>query len=313
MSLKKFAQILPQAQLAVINVGSGNIYKAFNKLHSHSNHTIAYLKCNRKTVPEALAICEKEDVFALVLGSAETILPQAPFSAAIITPAIDFQMPYLRSLLQHRALGYCAILGFQTYLSPAADVDELRTGYFETLRLGALRNDISSTEPLLRDADYVWFDVTAIRASDAPQRKHLNPNGLYSEEACQLAQYIGLSNRTKALFLHNFSHLPALNGTTLCLMAQLIWHVADGISGKIKEELLDISENVAFKEIMVDMGVSGQELYFLYSETTQRWWMKIPYNKTDKRLIPCAHSDYRLACQGKIPMRWLWHYQKLNC
>jgi len=312
MSLKKFSQILPQAQLAVINAGSGSINKALKKLHPHSEYNLAYLKCSKKEVPEALSLCEKEGVFALVLGVAETVLPQEPFSAAVITPAIDFQKPYLRNLLQHQALGYCAMLGFQTYLSPTADVDKLRAGYFESLRLGALRNDISSVEPLLRNADYVWFDLTTVRASDAPQRKHLNPNGLYSEEACQLAQYIALSNCTKVLFVHNISQLQILNGTTLCLIAQLIWHIADGLSGKIKEELLNISENIAFKEIMVDTGVNGQELCFLYSETTQRWWMKVPYNKIDTQWIPCNHSDYQLACQGKVPLRWLWHYQKLN-
>jgi len=312
MSLKNFTQILPQAQLAVINAGSGAVYNAFKKLHPHSEYNIAYLKCSAKKVPEALSLCEKENVFALVLGVAETSLPRQPFSAAVITPAIDLSRTYLQKIFSDQSLGYCAALGFQTYLSPPADIDALKARYFESLRLGALREDISLAEPLLRDADYVWFDLTTIRASDAPQRKLLKPNGLYAEEACQLVHYIALSNRTKVLFIHGFSRLPCLNGITTHLLSQLIWHLAEGLSGKIKEELLNISEKAAFKEIMVDMGVNGQELYFLYSEATQRWWIKVPYNKTDTRWISCGHSDYQVACQGKVPVRWLWHYQKLN-
>ncbi|MCL2132931.1 MAG: hypothetical protein FWH39_01140 [Bacteroidales bacterium] len=312
MSLKNFAQTLPQARLAVINIGSGAVYKVFKKLCPHSDHKIVYLKCRKKEVSSALALCEKEGVFALVLGVAETALPQQSFSAAVITPAIDLSQAYLRQLLCHRSLNYCAALGFQTYLSPAGDIDTLKGRYCESLRLGALREDIASAEPLLRDADYVWFDITTVRASDAPQRKHLTPNGLYAEEACQLLHYIALSNRTKVLFLHNFSTLACLNKITTHLLAQLIWHLAEGLGEKIKEELLNISENVAFKEIMVDMGLSGQELYFLYSETTQRWWIKVPCNKEDMRWIPCNRNDYQVACQGKVPVRWIWHYQKLN-
>jgi len=312
MSLKKFAQTLPQAQLAVINAGTASIYREFEKLHPHSKYTIAYLKCSAGKAPEALALCEKEGVFALVLGVAEIALPQQHFSAAIITPAVDLQRAYLKQLLLHRGLGYCAALGFQTYLSPPADLDALRTRYCELLRLGMLKENLSLAEPLIRDADYVWLDLAAIRASDAPLRKHLNPNGLYAEEACRLVQYIALSNKVKAFFVHSVSHLRCLSAVAASMVAQLIWHLAEGLTGKIKEELTNISENPAFKEIMVDMGLSGQELYFLYSETTQRWWIKVPCNQMVTRWIPCDHSDYRVACQGVVPVRWLWHYQKLN-
>ena len=312
MSLKQFAQTLPQAQLAVINAGSSAVYKAFKALYPHSKYKMAYLKCSKKEVSAALALCEKEKVFALVLGVAETVLPQQSFSAAVITPSIALHQPYLRNLFHHQALGYCAALGYQTYLSPAADLDKLKTRYFESLRLGTLRENITLAEPLLRNADYVWLDLTTVRASDAPQRKHLNPNGLYAEEACQIVHYVALSNNAKSLFINGFSSLR-LNKITVHLLAQLIWHVAEGLSTRIKEDLVNISENTAFKEIMVDMGVSGQEIYFIYSETTQRWWIKVPDNKMNTHFIPCDHSDYQVACQGNIPVRWLWHYQKLNC
>jgi hypothetical protein len=312
MSLKKFSQALPQARLALINAGSGAIYKAYQKLYPHSNHSMVYLKCSKREASKALELCEKENVFALVLGVAEPALPQQSFSAAVITPAVDLHRPYFHKLLQNQTSDYCAVLGFQTSLSSPAGLDALRTRYCESLRLGLLKEDLSLAEPLLRDADYVWFDLTTLRASDAPLRKHLNVNGLYAEEACRLINYVALSNRTKALFMHSFSCLCCLNGVALSLLAQLIWHLAEGLAGRIREELINFSENIAFKEIMVDMGVSGQELYFLYSETTQRWWIKVPYNKENIQWIPCDHSDYQVACQGRVPVRWLWHYQKLN-
>ncbi|MDR0295577.1 MAG: hypothetical protein LBH91_05235 [Prevotellaceae bacterium] len=310
--MKKFIQTLPQAQLAVINTGSDTVFNTFKKLYPHSEYNISYLKCSVKKVSAALSICEKENVFALVLGVAETTLPEQSFSVAVITPAIDLNRSYLHKLFHHQSLGYCAALGFQTCLSPPADINFLQSRYFESLRLGVLREDISLAEPLLRDADYVWFDLTTVRASDAPKQKRLTSNGLHAEEACQLIHYVALSNHAKRLFVYGFSRLPSLNSITKQLLAQLIWHLAEGLSGKIREELLNVSKNVAFKEIMVDMGVKGQELYFLYNETTQRWWIKVPYNKDNIRLIPCNHKDYQVACQGKVPVRWLWHYQKLN-
>ena len=313
MSLTQFSRALPQAQLAVINTSSGAIYKAFKSLYPQSEYTVAYLKCRVGQVPAALALCEKEHVFALVLGLSETALPQQAFLAAVITPAIDLRQPYLRNLFNQQTLGYCAAIGFQTYLSPPADVETLKTHYFESLRLGALRENIALAEPLLREADYVWFDLTTVRASDVRKRKHLMPNGLYAEEACRLVHYIAISDHAKVLFMHGFSRLPCLSKLTVQLLAQMIWHLAEGLKGRVEEELLNISPTMALKEIMVDMGIKGQELYFLYSETTQRWWIKVPYNKTDTRWISCDHDDYQMACRGKVPVRWLWHYQKLNC
>ena len=102
--MKQFAQTLPQARLAVINTGSGAVYKAFKKLNPHSEHKVVYLKCRKKEVPAALALCEKEGVFALVLGAAGSALPQQSFSAAVITPAIDFNHACLQQLFCHSSL-----------------------------------------------------------------------------------------------------------------------------------------------------------------------------------------------------------------
>jgi hypothetical protein len=42
---------------------------------------------------------------------------------------------------------------------------------------------------LLRDADLVSFDISAVKQSEAPASRFASPNGLAAEDACQLARY----------------------------------------------------------------------------------------------------------------------------
>jgi hypothetical protein len=204
-------------------------------------------------------------------------------------------------------------LAFQTYLTPASVLEELNNRYFETLRLGAFRNNPAAAEPILRDADYVWFDLSAVKASDAPATARPGPNGLYAEEACQLGHYIGLSNRAKALFLFGYkSHLCA-SSRTAQLTGQLLWHVVEAAATRVCEKIeAGIAGKSEFKEIVVDMGQQGQALHFINSLTTRRWWMNVPVAKASAQWISCLPTDYDTACRGEIPLRWLWYYQKLN-
>ncbi|MDR0692059.1 MAG: hypothetical protein LBF69_03365 [Prevotellaceae bacterium] len=330
-----FAKALSTAQLAIINTGNRAVYRAFKRLHTHQVQDVAYTSCSLLNLEKVLALCVRSEVFAIVLGTAPVRLFAIPSSVAVIAPFVSFEMLYSHRLLQpspmepstplpfepplfekplpHIALTDFSALAFQTYLTPATVLRELDNRYCETLRLGAFRNNPEAAEPVLRDADYVWFDLSAVRASDAPSTVHPGPNGLYAEEACQLGHYIGLSNRAKVLFLFGYkSHLCA-SSRTAQLAGQLLWHVAEAAATRIYEKIeTGVAGRPEFKEIIVDMGQQGQALHFVNSLTTRRWWMKVPVARASAQWISCLSTDYDTACRGEIPLRWLWYYQKLN-
>ena len=308
-----FAKALSTAQLAVINTGSRAVYRAFERLCAHRVQAIAYTSCRPSNLAEVLALCIRSEVFTVVLGVAPDNIFTTPSSVAVITPSVSSEAPYLRHLLQHAPLTAFSALAFQSYLTPASVLDALNDRYFETLRLGALRDNPAAAEPILRDAEYMWFDLSAVRASDAPATLHPGPNGLYAEEACQLGHYIGLSNYAKALFLFGYKSCRCASSRTAQLVGQLLWHVAEAAASRIYEKIeAGVASRPEFKEIIVDMGQQGQALHFINSMTTQRWWMKVPMAKDLEQWISCLSSDYNTACRGEIPLRWLWYYQKLN-
>jgi hypothetical protein len=334
-----FAEALATAQLAVINAGGRAVWRAFQQLCAHRAPAIAYTACSLPVLPEMLDLCAVRGVFTVVLGAAPGHILTEPASVAVIAPSLSLKAPYLRQLLypsaplpmetpctpapfeapslnqplQAASLTAFSALAFQTYLTPVLVLDLLNSRYFETLRLGALRHNPEEAEPLLRDAEYVWFDLSAVRAADAPAVKHPGPNGLYAEEACRLSHYIGLSNHAKVLFLFGYKACLWASSRTMQLAGQLLWHVAEGAAARIYEKTgAGAAGRPGFKEIVVDMGKQGQTLHFLHSLTTRRWWMKIPVQKDVAQWISCLPADYETACRGEIPLRWLWHYQKLN-
>ncbi|MDR3181035.1 MAG: hypothetical protein LBT61_03785 [Prevotellaceae bacterium] len=331
-----FTKALSDAQLAIVNTGNRAVYRAFKRLCTHQAQAVAYTTCRPSNLAEVLALCARNGVFTVVLGAAPDNIPEPPSSVAVITPSVSAGTPYLRRLLQpstqaipctpipfeppcfEPSLPYTALTGFsalafQTYLTPASMLETLDNRYFETLRLGAFRHNPEAAEPVLRDAEYVWFDLSAVRASDAPATLHPGPNGLYAEEACQLCHYIGLSNHAKVLFLFGYKSCLCASSRTAQLVGQLLWHVAEAVANRIDEKIEEgIAGRPEFKEIVVDMGQQGQALHFINSLTTRRWWMKVPVAKASAQWISCSSTDYDTACRGEIPLRWLWHYQKLN-
>jgi formiminoglutamase len=308
-----FAEALPAAQIAIINTGNSAVYRAFKHLCLHQVRTVAYTSCNPSNLAEQLALCVRNEVLTVVLGAAPDNIPATPSSVAVITPAISFERPYIRRLLHHTPLTDFSALAFQTYLTPALVLEALNENYFETLRLGAFRSNPAEAEPVLRDAEYVWLDFSAVRASDAPSTSHPCPNGLYAEEVCQLGHYIGLSNRAKVLFLFGYKRYICASSRTAQLVGQLLWHVAEAAASRIYEKVeAGVTTRSGFKEIIVDMGKQGQALHFITSLTTRRWWMKVPVTSAVEQWIPCLPTDYDTACRGEVPLRWLWHYQRLN-
>lgn len=80
-------------------------------------------------------------------------------------------------------------LAYQTYLVNPQAIATLEKLYFEAHRIGALRHDIKEMEPVIRQADIMSFDLSAIKSSDFPATAQAQPFGLTGKK---LANYAGM-------------------------------------------------------------------------------------------------------------------------
>lgn len=176
----------------------------------------------------------------------------------------------------------------------------------ELVILGKLREDIQECEPVLRKADVVSFDMSALKANEASGQYRNSPNGLNGDEACQLAWYSGLRHTKNifSLFGYSPSHDPSCSGAMLS--AQIAWYYIKGVANR--EDDSPNSRNTEFKHFHVPVEGSDQTILFLKNISTNRWWMGISIIKNgeeDSKLVPCTEKDYLSACNNEIPDRWL--------
>jgi len=93
----------------------------------------------------------------------------------------------------------------------------------------------------------------------------------------------------------------------------VLWHLVEGIAANISEDPSDKSTEEKFIKKIVSLGEDGQDIVFVTSISTARWWMEVPQIKEGiNQYIPCSHQDYLTAFNGEIPMRWLFFFQKIN-
>jgi hypothetical protein len=304
----------PTAKVAIIGTGAHKpIIDALTQLYVHQHTTpIVYTECPENIVADLVCGCLQKNIIAIIVGNGRFTLSEEPFSAAVVAASanVKTQEPYC-SILANTQLDLFSAIGFQTYHTSSEDVECLHKHYFETLRLGAFRECPALAEPLLRESNHVFFDLNALRASDAPETRQPSPNGLYAEEMCQLAAYAGRSIKLQTFRL--FGYIPTLTPKTMTAQtaAQVLWHLLEGIAVRYQ---LDIpsSSNAHIKRIIVDMGDNGQALEFLNDTITGFWWLQIPLTDGSHRYIACLQEDYLCACRHEIPVRWVRYFQKFN-
>ncbi len=206
-------------------------------------------------------------------------------------------------------------LGYQSYFVDGSVLELMNGLYFDSYRLGEIRQNMASAEPMIRNADIVSFDMAAVRMSDAPAAKGASPHGFYGEEACQMMRYAGMSDKLSSIGFYSGSDKED-GGQTAHLLAQMIWCFMDGYYARKKDFPIGSKENYIKYHVHITDG--DHELIFLKSPKSDRWWMEVPY-PPDQRLkferhamIPCAYSDYEQAMQDELPDLWLRAYKKLS-
>ena len=206
-------------------------------------------------------------------------------------------------------------LGYQTYFVSQDSLKVMDVLFFDVHRLGDISGKISTTEPIVRNANMLSFDMSAIRFSDACGNANAGPNGLYGEEACQICRYAGMNDKLSSIGFYEFNPAFDTNGSTAMLLAQMIWCFTDGFYNRKKDlPLQPKSQYLTYRASIKD---GSYELIFVKSKKTDRWWLQVPYPAADSKnerfhLVPCQYDDYQVAMTGEMPDLWWRTYRKLN-
>ena len=121
-----------------------------------------------------------------------------------------------------------ANIGFQSYMNSPESVNMMESLFFETYRVGVMRRNLEEVEPIVRNADMVSLDISAVRRPDAPGCPHNSSNGFYGEEICQIAKFVGLSDKLSSFGIYEYDPTLDFNNQTSQLIAHILWYFVEG-------------------------------------------------------------------------------------
>jgi formiminoglutamase len=207
-------------------------------------------------------------------------------------------------------------LAYQSYLIESSSIEVLERLYFETYRVGMLRQVLEEMEPVIREADMLSFDITAIRSSDAPGNINAQPFGLTGEEACQICWYAGMNDKLSSagIYEYNPDHDDE-SKKTASVVATMVWYFIEGFYHRKNEGRFSSNDYLKY---VVDMpGSEPATILFYKSKLSEKWWLEVPSEKTvsafgRNSLVPCAYADYKTANNGEVPDRFVSAMARLS-
>jgi formiminoglutamase len=210
-----------------------------------------------------------------------------------------------------------SLIGYQTYLCNKDNLNLFDKLHFDRLRLGELRPSIiARVEPQVRACDVISIDFSSVKQADFKSGLHMQPNGLTSEEICQIARYCGFSEKLTALHLAGFAEVLESKTTDKHLIGQVLWCFLDGFYNRKKD--FPQGSKQELKKYLVAIKESESPLIFYKSNKTDRWWMEVPFVRATKKnyeshaIVPCSYQDYLNATQNEIPDAWIKTAEKLK-
>ena len=179
--------------------------------------------------------------------------------------------------------------------------------YFDHVRLGQLGDGFKEVEPLVRDADLLSFDLSAIQSADAPGAVDAQPFGLSGEEACQICWFAGTNEKLSSFGLFGYDpYFDDAANKTAKVAAVMIWYFVEGFYNR-KDSLSFKSTD--YIKYTVSLDTKPNTLVFYKSKKSGKWWMEIPQNEIQRfdrvSTVPCSYSDYQIAQKGEVPERWI--------
>lgn len=208
-----------------------------------------------------------------------------------------------------------ANIGYQSYMNSPESVNMMESLFFETYRVGLMRMNLEEVEPIVRNADMVSLDISAVRRPDAPGCPHSSSNGFYGEEICQIAKYVGLSDKLSSFGIYEYDPTLDFNNQTSQMIAHILWYFVEGFIYRQSDGQFKNKND--YRQFNISVSGALDELVFFHSKKSGRWWVVVPIYQKDKDQVqhyylPCSQRDYQLACEDKISDRWWRTYHKLN-
>ena len=206
-------------------------------------------------------------------------------------------------------------IGYQSYMNSPESVNMMESLYFETYRVGFMRRNLEEVEPVVRNADMVSLDISAVRRPDAPGCPHNSSNGFYGEEICQISKYVGLSDKLSSFGIYEYDPTLDFNNQTSQLIAHILWYFVEGFLYRMNDGQFKNKDD--YRQFNVSVSGALDELVFFNSRKSGRWWVIVPmYQKASDHVqnyyLPCSKRDFDLACEDKISDRWWRTYHKVN-
>jgi arginase family enzyme len=267
----------------------------------------------------------RENVFPVIIGGSSALVPaidrsftllKTKYTLVSVDPRIDYSnnpdvpdsFSYLNKITGNHKSTFSQYIniGYQTYLNDQQVLNRFVRRHSELLRIGDVRQAIYLTEPLFRDSDVAIFDISAVRQSDAPGTAIPSPNGFYGEEICLLSRYAGISDNLKVFGLFDVNPGLDIRYQTTGLAAQVLWFFLEGFSQKQYENpLLSNSNAGRFIKYHVRVTDLVDDLIFVKSNLTERWWIELTDENDSSTYVSCSHDDYLKANRNEVPDRWV--------
>ena len=301
-----FYQLAEIPRLNVVDLGNLKQGNSVKDTYASAKDVVEEL-LNRKIIP-------------IIIGGSQDIT--VPLVRAFATNNIETEITFIDSRLDNddqefHSQSYInqidaefagtvliSLIGYQSYF---VNANAMRAAYdknWNLHRLGAVRNNFNQVEPIFRDSDMVSFDVSAIRQNDCQGASFSSPNGFYAEEACQLSNLAGLSDKLSLFSIFEHQLTKDIQGQSAHLIAQIIWHFIVGVSQRKNDYPNKKLES--YKKIYVKLEKIDSDLVFYENELNKRFWVEIPSGKNNKtKVISCSENDYQKACNNEIPDR-IW-------
>lgn len=274
---------------------------------------------------DIISVLIQENLFPVIIGGSSALVPaidralslqKTRYTLTAVDPRIDFNnerkepdsFNYLNTILNNHksTFDHYINIGYQTYLNDQQVINRFLKRRSELVRIGDVRQAIYLTEPLFRDSDVTVFDISAVRQSDAPGTMSPSPNGFYGEEICLLSRYAGISDKLKVFGLFDVNPAFDIRSQTSGLAAQILWFFLEGFSQKQYETpILSIGNSGRFIKYHVRVSDLEDDLIFVKSNLTDRWWIELPSEKDQNLYVACSHEDYLKANRNEVPERWV--------
>jgi arginase family enzyme len=274
---------------------------------------------------DILCLLIQENLFPVIIGGSSALIPaidralsqrKTMYTLTTVDPRIDYSnerkepdsFNYLNTIFNNHksTFDHYINIGYQTYLNDQQVINRFLKRRTELIRIGDVRQAIYLTEPLFRDSDVAIFDISAVRQSDAPGTIIPSPNGFYGEEICLLSRYAGISDKLKIFGLFDVNPEFDIRFQTVGLAAQILWFFLEGFSQKQYETpVLNLGNSGRFIKYHVRVTDLLDDLIFIKSNLTDRWWMELPSIKDQYLYVACSHEDYLKANRNEVPERWV--------